>query len=159
MCHPPITETETGPSFRTAIATVGQPIRMSVRGGLTGTVMVMAFPTVATVTRTILVDIDSALRKKSRPKAALQVSSPRPARGQPGFLEAVANAQVVTGRIAVDGRHGTVQGLRCTAIVGHASDRNVQSRALGQVVNVAQSQLLAGRVAKGVDLVTRVGSA
>jgi len=38
---------------------------MSGRGRVTGTVTVMAFPTVATVTRTILEGIDSATQKKA----------------------------------------------------------------------------------------------
>src|SRR5262245_32626201 len=69
--------------------------------------------------------------------------------------EAVANAQVEAGGGVVDNRSGAVQRHGRAALVLHAGDGRVERGALGQVVHVAQGELLGFRLgaAGQLDLV------
>src|SRR5690606_15699272 len=74
--------------------------------------------------------------------------------------EAVADAQVETGRRVVDAVGGRATDLGGRAAVGlGASNRRVHGGTLGQVVHVAQGDLAGARVASQVDFVLRVGNA
>src|SRR3989344_2355129 len=92
--------------------------------------------------------------KKSRPKAAFIALIPVTGQKPVSILEAVTDTEVVAVGVVASSSHGTVQGLSSAVLVAHVSVRCVQSRALGQVVHVAQSDLVRTWVStSGVDLV------
>src|SRR3954453_5795933 len=104
-------------------------------------------------------------RKKSRPKAAFQVSCfLRQPRGCLETLEAVADAQVHTGAAAVERaredtglRQGGLDRQRGAVLVADVRVGRVQGGALGQVVHVTQGPLAGFRLVR--SRVVQLGAA